>query len=248
MPIFVFHIGTLTIAPSWYGLMYAMSFSLFFLILRRQKMSEKNIDILLLYTIIGVIVWGRIGYVLFYNFSYYFENLSEILMPWKWGMSFHGWALGVILAWYLAARRMKISFLGLSDQLVWIVPIGLFLGRIGNYINGELLGWAWYAWFLAKTVQWISYFPTPLLEASLEGILLLGILHWKKKHIQYPGQLGVWFLGGYWIARFVAEFFRDPDVQIGYLLGSWMTLGHIFSLLMICSSIFLHFLLRKKED
>ncbi len=247
MPIFTLHIGTLAIAPSWYGLMYAVSFYIFFLILRRQKMSEENIDILLLYTIIGVIVGGRLGYVFFYNFPYYRNHLFEVLMPWKGGMSFHGWALGVILAWYLSARRMKISFLTLADQLVWIVPIGLFFGRIGNYINGELLWRSGYTGWLAKTVQGISYFPTPLLEASLEGILLWCILYWKRKYIRYPGQLGVWFLGGYGIARFIAEFFRDPDRQIGYLVNNWMTLGHIFSLFMIAISISLHFLLRKKE-
>lgn len=135
-------------------------------------MSEKNIDILLFYTIIGVIVGGRMGYVLFYNFPYYRDHLLEILMLWRGGMSFHGGAIGVILAWYLAARRMGTSFLTLSDTLVWTVPIGLFLGRIGNYINGELVGWAGYTGWFAQTVRGVSYFPTPLLEASLEGILL----------------------------------------------------------------------------
>ena len=246
MPIFTFHIGALVTAPSWYGLMYAVSFFIFFWILRKQKMSERNIDILLFYTIIGVIVWGRMGYVFFYNLPYYLDNLLEILMPWRWGMSFHGWALGVIFAWYLAARRMKISFLTLSDQLVWIVPIGLFFGRLGNYINWELLWWSGYTWWLAKTVQGVSYFPTPLLEACWEGILLWSILYWKRKHIRYPGELGVWFLGGYGIVRFIAEFFRNPDTQIGYIFSGWMTLGHIFSILMISISILLHFLLRKK--
>jgi len=186
------------------------------------------------------------GYVFFYNLPYYLDNLLEILMPWRWGMSFHGWALGVIFAWYLAARRMKISFLTLSDQLVWIVPIGLFFGRLGNYINWELLWWSGYTWWLAKTVQGVSYFPTPLLEACWEGILLWSILYWKRKHIRYPGELGVWFLGGYGIVRFIAEFFRNPDTQIGYIFSGWMTLGHIFSILMISISILLHFLLRKK--
>ncbi|MFA6079862.1 MAG: prolipoprotein diacylglyceryl transferase [Candidatus Gracilibacteria bacterium] len=247
MPIFTLNIGLFTLAPTWYGLMYALSFYIFFLILRKQKISEKNIDILLLYTLIGVLLGGRLGYVFFYNFPYYRDHLLEILMPWRGGMSFHGGALGVILAWYYAACRMHIPFLKLSDQLVWIVPIGLFFGRIGNYINGELLGLAGYTGWFAKMVQGVSYFPTPLLEALGEGVLLGGALYWKRNHIRYPGELGVWFLGGYGTVRFIAEFFRDPDLQIGYIFGDWMTLGHILSLAMIAMSLLLHFVLKNKK-
>jgi phosphatidylglycerol:prolipoprotein diacylglycerol transferase len=102
-------------------------------------------------------------------------------MPWKGGMSFHGGALGVIIAWYIASQKIKKSFLTVSDKLVWIVPIGLFFGRIGNYINGELMGLPGYDWFLARKINGTSYFPTPLLEAFLEWILLFAILFGKEK-------------------------------------------------------------------
>jgi phosphatidylglycerol:prolipoprotein diacylglycerol transferase len=217
-------------------------------IMKQQKISEKEIDTLLLFTILGVIVWGRLGYVLLYNFSYYREHVLEILMPWKGGMSFHGWAVWVIIAWYCAAKKTKVSFLKLSDKFVWIVPFGILLGRIGNYINGELFWWAGYSWFWAKIINNISYFPTPLLEAFLEGIVLGYILYRKKNNITYHGQLGVWFLWGYGIARFVAEFFRDPDMQVGYIYGNWMTLGHILSVVMVSISILLHFVLKNRKD
>jgi phosphatidylglycerol---prolipoprotein diacylglyceryl transferase len=227
--------------------MYALSFYGFFLVMKRQKMSEKEINTLLIFTVIWVILWGRIGYVLLYNFSYYRDHLVDVLKIWQGGMSFHGGAIGVILAWYWAARKMQVSFLQLSDKFVWIVPFGLLLGRIGNYINGELFGLPGYRWFGARLIEGVSYFPTPLLEGVLEGAVLGFILYWKRDKIQYPGQLGVWFLGGYGIARFWAEFFREPDAQVGYILSDWMSLGHILSITMILISLTLHFVLRKRK-
>lgn len=249
MPIIILHIWSFTFAPTWYGLMYALSFYGFFLVMKRQKISEKNIDILLLSTLLGVIIWWRMGYIFLYNFSYYRDHVIEIFMPWRGGMSFHGGAIWVILAWYYTAYRMKISFLKLSDQFVWIVPFWLLLWRIGNFINNELFWLPGYSKWWAKMIDGISYFPTPLLEWFLEWFILWGVLCWKKRHITYPGQLGVWFLGWYGIFRFVTEFFRTPDIQIGYLVGNWMTLGHILSLWMIVTSVSLHFFLswRKKQ-
>ncbi len=248
MAIFTLYIWSFTIAPTWYGLMYVLSFYGFFLVMKHQKMSEKQMDIILLLTLLGVIIGGRLWYVLFYNFSYYQEHFWEIFMPWRGGMSFHGGALWVILAWYCAAKKMGISFLKLSDQLVWIVPFGLLLGRIGNYINGELFWLPGYMGLWAKVLEGVSYFPTPLLEALLEGVILGWILYWKKDKIRYPWQLGVWFLSGYGIVRFIAEFFRTPDMQIGYLLGDWMTLGHIFSIIMMTIGLVLHFVLKNRRD
>jgi len=234
----------MTLAPTWYGLMYAVSFYIFFLALKYQKMPEKQIDTLLFATILWVVLWGRIGYIVLYNFSYYREHIGEIFMLWKGGMSFHWWALWVIIAWYFAARILRISFLNLADQCVWVVPFWLLLGRIGNYINGELLWLPGYSGFWAKIVNGVSFFPTPLLEWFLEGILLGGIIYWKRNNITYPWQLGVWFLWGYGLARFITEFFRSPDSQIGYLLWDWMTLGHVLSIFMIIISIFLHIFLK----
>lgn len=110
-------------------------------------------------------------------------------MPWKGGMSFHGGALGVIIAWIITARKIHKPFLVVADKMVWIIPIGLFFGRIGNYINGELLGMAGYNGIFARVVNGVPYFPTPLLESLLEGIFLFALLLWKKKNIAYPGQV-----------------------------------------------------------
>ncbi len=247
MPIFTFHLWTLTIAPTWYGLMYALSFlvALFFI---QKNFPKKQVDLIFFWTILGVILGGRIGYVLFYNLGYYLDNPLEIFMIWKGGMSFHGWLLGVIGAWMLIARKIQISFLALTDRLVWIVPLWLFFWRIGNYINAELLGFP-YDGFGARVRDGVAYFPTPLLEAFLEWIVLFLILFWRKKHIQYSWQVWVWFLGGYGVFRFIAEFFRTPDVQIGYLFNtSWMTMGHVLSLCMIVSSMVLSLLLRKRRQ
>jgi phosphatidylglycerol---prolipoprotein diacylglyceryl transferase len=244
MTIFTLHIWWLTLAPTWYGLMYGVSFLIGLLLIRKQ-FSEKETDVLFFATIFGVILGWRFGYVLFYNLGYFIQNPLEIFMPWKGGMSFHGGAIGVIIAWYIASKKIKKSFLGVSDKLVWIVPLGLFFGRIGNYINGELMGLPWYSWFLARYINGTSYFPTPLLEALLEWIVLFVILLWKRKKIEYPGQLWVWFLGGYGVMRFFAEFFRTPDVQVGYLLWWWITLGHMLSIWMIMIAVILHSRLKK---
>lgn len=246
MPIFTLHLWVLTLTPTWYWLMYALSFLCFFFIVSQQKISEKEKDMLIFYTILSVIIGGRMGYVLLYNFSYYIQHPWDILMLWRGGMSFHGWALWVILAWYLAARKIGMSFLKLSDTYVWIVPLWLFLGRVGNYINGELFGIPGYTGFWAHVIDGIPYFPTPLLEALLEGIILWWILYWKKNNIQYPGQLGVWFLGWYGVFRFLVEFFRTPDPQIGYIIGNWMTMGHLLSACMILASMILSYFLWKE--
>lgn len=246
MTIFSFEIWWITLAPTWYGVMYAVSF-LIGLYLMGREFSERDTDTLFFATVLGVIIWGRLGYVFFYNLGYYLENPLEVLMPWKGGMSFHGGAAWVILSWYIASRKIKKSFRKVSDQLVWIVPIGLFFGRIGNYINGELMWIPGYSWILARNIGGINYFPTPLLEAFLEWIILFLMLVWKKKKIDYPGQLGIWFIGGYGIMRFWIEFLRTPDVQIGYLLGGWMTMGHVLSLIMIIFALVVGKILKRKE-
>lgn len=246
MTIFEWHIWWFTLAPTWYGVMYAVSFLIAYIFFRR-KFDEKKSDILLFYSMIGVVVGWRLGYVFIYNFWYFLNHPSEIFMPWKGGMSFHGGTIWVILAWYVASKKIRINFLQLVDMVVWVVPIGLCFWRIGNYINGELLGFPGYTGFLARTVQWVSYFPTPLFEAFWEGICLFLLLFWKKTRIAYPWELGVWFLGGYAIARFCAEFLRTPDVQIGYIYWNWLTLGHILSGIMLISALILRNILKTKK-
>lgn len=127
--------------------MYAISFLIGYLLMRKQNFSEKNLDLIFTATVLGVIIGGRLGYVFLYNPMFYLSNPLEIFMPWKGGMSFHGGAIGVIVAWMICAKKMNVSFTALADKLVWIVPIGLFFGRIGNYINGELFGLSGYTGF-----------------------------------------------------------------------------------------------------
>lgn len=248
MQIFEFTIGSITIAPTWYGLMYACIFSIFYYSLCRETISEWEKDAIFWYTILWVLIGGRIGYVLIYNFEYFSNNFLEIFMPWRWGMSFHWWAIWVVLSWFLLARKINKWFLQIADTYILFVPIWLLLGRIGNYINGELLWLPGYVGIGARMVNWVSYFPTPLLEGVLEWILLGAILLWKSKNKQYSGQLGVWFLGWYAIMRFFSEFFRTPDVQIGYILSPWLTLGHFLSIIMFVISVILHFYLRDQKS
>lgn len=146
MPIFSFNILGLHIAPTWYGLAYALGFLIGYQILRSRKVfSETDLDNLLLFVFCGVILGGRLGYVLFYDFGYYLAHPVDILKTWNGGMSFHGGTIGVIVVMGLYAGKYRQSFLNIADQVTSILPIGLGLGRIGNYINGELLGFAPYS-------------------------------------------------------------------------------------------------------
>lgn len=169
MPIFSTTLFGITLAPTWYGLMYALGFIGGYLILRRRKiLSETELDSLVLYVFFGVFLGGRLGYVLFYNLSYYLAHPVEILYTWQGGMSFHGGVIGVILAMLLFTRVHWKSFLVIADSVTSILPIGLGLGRIGNYINKELLGFTPYNGLFAVEKNGLSYFPSPLLEAVLE--------------------------------------------------------------------------------
>lgn len=236
MTIFTLQFWWLTIAPTWYWLMYALSFIIWLYFIEKQ--FPKKVSNLLFYgTVLGVILWGRLWYVLLYNLDYYLMHPIEIFMPWKGGMSFHGGMIGVIMAWYIVARKTQYHFLEVVDRMIWIIPIGLFFGRIGNYINGELFWMPGYEWFWATVIAGISYFPTPLLEAIWEWAILFVILLMRKKNILYPWQLGVWFITLYGIIRFLIEFLRIPDGQIWYILDWWLTLWQIFSILMIIGGI-----------
>lgn len=236
MTIFTLQFWWLTIAPTWYWFMYALSFIIWLYFIEKQ-FPKKVSDLLFYKTVLGVILWGRLWYVLLYNLDYYLMHPIEIFMPWKGGMSFHGGMIGVIMAWYIVARKTQYHFLEVVDRMIWIIPIGLFFGRIGNYINWELMWLPWYNWIFSTTIQGISYFPTPLLEAFLEGWVLFLILYFKKNKLSFQWQLWVWFLFYYGVFRIISEFFRIPDHQIGYILGNWMTIGHVLSLLMIAWSI-----------
>lgn len=199
--------------------------------------SREQADDLLLWAALGVILGGRLGYVLFYNPAFYFSNPAEIISVWQGGMSFHGGFLGVVLAVYFHARRQNIPLWSLADGVAAVAPIGLFFGRIANFINGEL-------WGRTTDVAWGVVFPTggpeprhpsQLYEAALEGLLLFIVLRYLTHHtkvLDKPGTVAGAFFIGYGLSRIVVEFFREPDAHIGYLLGP-VTQGMVLSLPMV---------------
>jgi len=201
----------------------------------RPHPKPADIDDLVVYAALGVVLGGRLAYVLFYNFDFYAANPLEIFTTWRGGMSFHGGLIGAILAMIFVARSRGAPVVSLFDAIAPTAPIGLFLGRLGNFVNGEL-------WGRVSDVPWAMTFPTggplprhpsQLYEAGLEGIVLFAILMIVvlKGGLRRPGLTSGLFGVGYALARIVVEFVREPDAQLGYLLGtSWLTMGMILSL------------------
>lgn len=245
MYIFEVNIFWITIAPSYYWLMYVLSFLVWLYILKRRKIiSLDKLEDLFFYVFLGVFLWWRLWYILFYNPSFYISNPLDIFKVWEWWMSFHGWFLWVLIASYLFCRKNKLSYLTLMDELAIIFPIWLFFGRIGNYINKELL-WYPYAWPLAVVTEKGSFFPSPLVEAFLEWIVLFVILYYLMKKRAFLWQISALFLIFYWIFRISVEvFFRTPDAQIGYIF-SWVSLGTLLSLPMVFVWLYLYFYFKK---
>src|SRR3982751_781664 len=237
-----FSIGPL--AVRWYGLMYLAGFAAaWWLGLRRiskglAPVTRTQFDDLLFLTVLGVILGGRLGYVLFYKPGYYFAHPLEIFAVWQGGMSFHGGLLGVMAAMAFAARRHRIDYLRLMDFVSPLMPLGLAAGRLGNFINGEL-------WGRVTTVPWGMVFPragaeprhpSQLYEFLLEGVVLFLILWTYTRRRRPLGAASGLFLTGYGCARFIVEFAREPDAFLGYLaLG--MTMGQWLSLPMIVAGL-----------
>jgi len=249
MIIFDFYLYGIHIAPTYYGLMYAMGFILWYIILNKKKYLNKDIlDILLIYIILWVILWWRLWYVLFYDISYYinwdfnFLKLLNIFKIWEWWMSFHWWVLGVLIAMILFSRKYKLNFYNLADNITLVVPIWLFFWRIWNYLNKELLWFSWYNSFLS--VNW--RFPSPLLEAFLEWIVLFIILFLVDKKKKFYWEVASLFLIFYSLFRiFVEIFFRKPDAHIWYIFG-FLTVWEILSLFMLMFWIFYFLKLKNK--
>jgi phosphatidylglycerol---prolipoprotein diacylglyceryl transferase len=233
MYIFDISLFGIQLAPTWYGLMYAIGFFVCYQFVKKYgKLRWNDIDTLLTYIFFWVIFWWRIGYILFYNLEFFIQNPTEMIAIWKWGMSFHGWLLGVILAVWLFSKKYKYRFFEVIDPLAIIIPTALFFGRIGNYINSELLGYSPYNGPFAIYKNSIWHFPSTLLEAFLEWIILfiLMIFVWKKwpKKEWWTSAI---FLIGYGIARLISENFRLPDTHIGYLFWThWITLWMLYTL------------------
>lgn len=231
-------------ALRWYGVMYLLGFLIGYLVIRHladQRQLPLNRDgqsDLLFYCVLGVILGGRLGYVLFYNAGYYLQHPLQIFSVWEGGMSFHGGLLGVVVAAVLFSWRRKLPVLLLGDILVTASALGLGLGRIGNFINGEL-------WGRVTTVPWGMVFPaagpeprhpSQLYEAILEGLVLFLVLWWLHRRKAPHGVPFFSFFLLYGSFRFVIEFFRQPDAHLGFLWAG-ATMGQVLSLPMILAGV-----------
>jgi phosphatidylglycerol:prolipoprotein diacylglycerol transferase len=229
------------VAVRWYGLMYLLAFVAGLLLGRLRirlrpdlRWSARDLDDLLFYCVLGVVVGGRLGYVLFYKFSEYLSDPIRILYVWEGGMSFHGGFLGVILAMLWYAHRSHRRWFEVTDFLAPLVPVGLCAGRIGNFINAEL-------WGRPSDVPWAMIFPnvdaqprhpSQLYEAGLEGVLLFIVLWIYARKPRPVGAVSAVFLIGYGVLRFLVEYTREPDSFLGLLalnlsMGQWLSLPMI---------------------
>ena len=214
-----------------------------------QQFNLKEFDDLITYLIISMIVGGRFGYIIFYNLGYYISNPLDILKIWEGGMSFHGALIGIIIGTYLFSERKKISCLFLLDIIACVSPIGLFFGRIANFINGELIGKATnVSWgIIFPNIDMLVRHPSQLYEALLEGVVLFFILNFFifKKNYR-TGTCSFLFLVFYGIFRIFSEIFREPDPQLGYFLD-FFSMGTILSFLMILFGMIIFIFIRKNE-
>jgi len=227
----------------WYSLSYIFGILFGWFYCKRFLIKDKIIstifDDLLTYLIIGIIIGGRLGYILFYNLKYYLDNLVEIFFIWEGGMSFHGGLIGIFVATYVFSKKNEINKYIYLDLISICAPIGIFFGRIANFINGELIGKATNAnWgVIFPEIDNIPRHPSQLYECILEGIVLFALMNlifFRKKY--KTGTASFAFLFFYGIFRFISEFFREPDIQLGYLIGS-LSMGMLLSLIMIFISI-----------
>lgn len=243
------------VAIHWYGLMYLIGFVagwwLGVLRARRPDSGWQTTEIgdLLFYVALGVILGGRVGYILFYNFGLFLDDPLMLLRVWQGGMSFHGGLLGVLLAMWLYGRKTGRSFFQVTDFMAPFVPIGLGAGRIGNFINGEL-------WGAPTDLPWGMVFPfvddqprhpSMLYEALLEGLVLFVVLWLYSSKPRPTRAVSGMFLLGYGVFRFAVEFVREPDAHIGYLAMQWLTMGHLLSAPMIVFGVLLLALAYRKR-
>mgnify|MGYP006104361717 FL=1 len=244
----------LSLEIRWYSLAYIIGILLGWIYCKKKLIKDRYImdlfDDFITYLIIGVILGGRLGYVLFYNLKYYLENPAEVLMVWNGGMSFHGGLIGVIVASKLFSSKHKVNQFIFLDLIALSAPIGIFFGRIANFINSELYGRStdlpWSVQFVL--IDNIKRHPSQLYEAFFEGIILFFVLRYlfKKHYFQSSGKISALFLIFYSLFRFLSEFFRSPDPQIGYLILN-LTLGQLISVLFLFAGTLLFYLINNEK-
>ena len=246
----------------WYGIMYVLALVSALMVGKwivkhdRLPISEKNLGNYFFWVEIGVILGARLGYILFYDphTAYYLTHPWQIFNPFMdgkfvgiRGMSYHGALIGFLLASYLFSRRYKEPFWRYMDLVALAVPLGYVFGRIGNFLNQELIG-------NETTVAWGVYYhdilvhPSQLYEAFLEGIVVFIIMMSLRRYKRFEGMLALSYGFFYGLARFISEFFRAPDIQIGYLCCGWLTMGQLLSLIMMAVSIAGLFILQKRAQ
>ena len=254
----LFDFGLLTIR--WYSLAYIFGIVIGWWLGKKiirhiqknnnLKFDLNNFDDLITYLIISIVIGGRLGYVIFYNFEYYISNPLDVIKVWKGGMSFHGALIGIVLGTYIFSVKREISTFFLLDIIACVSPIGIFLGRVANFINGELVGKvtdvSWGVIF--PSVDIVARHPSQIYEALLEGLALFIILNlniFKKKYVM--GKCSYLFLIYYGIFRIISEIFREPDTQLGYLFNLF-SIGTIMSFIMILIGLIILNNLKKKNE
>jgi phosphatidylglycerol:prolipoprotein diacylglycerol transferase len=236
----------------WYGIAYLVAFLAAWWVAtyfnRRWELGLTTDDIaaIMLAAVIGVVVGGRLGYVIFYGAGQYWKAPLTIFALWDGGMSFHGGLVGILIAGVIVARRLKVPFLTLCDMGSVAAPVGFLTGRLANFVNGEL-------WGRVSNVPWAMVFPSggplprhpsQLYEAALEGVVLLAIMWWLSRRRRADGELMGWLLLLYGVFRIFVEFFREPDVQVGFLFGG-VTMGQLLSIPMVIAGVWLIVWLRR---
>ncbi|WP_417277472.1 prolipoprotein diacylglyceryl transferase [Castellaniella sp.] len=244
------------VAIHWYGLMYLAGFALAWLLGRWRiqhhpgELNLRDLEDIIFYGVLGVVLGGRIGYVVFYKFDDYLANPLSIFYVWQGGMSFHGGLLGVIVAMLIFARKRGQPLLAIGDFIAPLIPLGLAAGRLGNFINGEL-------WGRPTDLPWgmvfpgsgdgIARHPSQLYEMGLEGFALFALVWWFARKPRPMGQISAVFLMGYGTFRFLVEFTREPDAFLGLLMGG-LSMGQILSVPMVLIGLWLFLRAAKKSS
>ncbi|WP_075522501.1 prolipoprotein diacylglyceryl transferase [Candidatus Pelagibacter communis] len=237
----------------WYSFAYIFGIIIGWYLAKKYFVSQNiktKFDDYITYVIVGLIIGGRLGYVLFYNLDYYLENIFEILKIWKGGMSFHGAVVGIIITSFYFSKKNNDNIFEYLDSIALVSPIGIFFGRIANFINSELYGHEtslpWGVNFMQ--IDDLYRHPSQIYEALFEGVILFILLlfFWNKEKNRIPGKISSLFLISYSFFRFIIEFFRVPDDQLGYLILN-LTMGQVISIVFFIAGLFLYYFMNDTQ-